>query len=700
MARSKEERLKALLEKFRAVAPERLEKMNAAWLTLERTPDAPEAAAELLREIHTLKGEARAVGLAEANAVAHRTEDVLQLVARAGWRVGSETFSAVLGAFDLLERIIRGDEGAAASLSATVDRLDAALTGLSPGASAPAPAAAPSSPAPARPSAPEPEAVAGAAMRVETLRVPASRVGQLSESMAQVLVQGRALRRELEGLTADAVGVPAAWAAVRRRVSRLAEVEHQLDLLFREVESSVRGLRLVPVSVLFSGVPRLVRDVALQVGKAVTLQVEGEDVEADKRVVEDLREPLLHLVRNAVDHGIEPARAREAAGKPAVGVVRLKASTQGGELVVSVSDDGAGLDPDGLRASAIKKGLLSAEAASRLDDAQARQLVFLSGFSTRAEVTDLSGRGVGLDVVRASVERLGGRVRLGGERGKGVDVELAVPLSVTLTPCLVVTLGGHRCALPSVTVDRVLPWDERRVQQTPRGLVVQVGDGDFLPASELATLLALPSPPGEGDRLLVLQSGPERFALRTPDAGREAELLVRPPGPPLRRHPLLAGLAATDEGAPVLLLSVAGLLERTRLGLSPKRERGARERRQRVLLVVEDSPIYQELVTALLGGLGHDVRLARDGQEAVELLGQQVVDAVLSDIQMPRMDGLALLRWIRGSEKLKTLPVVLLSALGSAEDKRRGLEAGADGYLVKADLSEQALASAIERVLG
>ena len=163
---------------------------------------------------------------------------------------------------------------------------------------------------------------------------------------------------------------------------------------------------------------------------------------------------------------------------------------------------------------------------------------------------------------------------------------------------------------------------------------------------------------------------------------------------------MLAGLAATDEGAPVLLLSVAGLLERTRLGLSSKRERGASERRQRVLLVVEDSPIYQELVTALLGGLGHDVRLARDGQEAVELLGQQVVDAVISDIQMPRMDGLALVRWIRGSEKLKTLPVVLLSALGSAEDKRRGLEAGADGYIVKADLSEQALASAIERVLG
>lgn len=693
MTDARTERRKALLEKFRTIAAERLERMTAAWLALERSPGDGGAAAELQREIHTLKGESRAVGLAEAAAMAHRTEDVLHLASRAGWRVESEVFSSVLGAFDTLARLIAGAEGT--DLQGAIARLDAALGKLS----AASPPSAPEAPAasPAQPHAAHAEA--GRALRGESLRVPVARVSALSDNVAQLLVLGRALRRELEGLAAEAGRDRETWSRLRGRVASLNEVEHQLDLVSREVDAAVRTLRLVPLSTLFSDLQRQVRDLALSLEKSVALELKGEDVEADKRVLEQLLEPILHLLRNSVDHGIESAKAREAAGKPAQGLVTVAASTQGTELVLTVSDDGAGLDAVLLRRAAVDKGLLSAEAASRLDEAQAQQLIFLSGFSTRSGATDVSGRGVGMDVVRARVEQLGGRLQLSSEKGRGVKVRLSVPLSVTLTPCLVLELGGHRYALPTISVDAVVTLDPREVEDTPRGPVLRA-EGEFLPLVELSSLLAVPSPPGHGERVLLLRSGPERFAAKSPDSGREAELLVRPPGSPLRGHRLVSGLAALDDGSPVLVLSVAALLERTRAGLGQRSAAAEGQARGgKRILVVEDSPIFQELVTAILSGLGHDVRVAGDGAAAVEMLGQGAVDLVLSDIQMPRMNGLELVRWIRGHATLRGLPVVLMSQLGSLEDQRRGMEAGADAYLVKSSLSEQSLVSTLERLL-
>lgn len=695
MTASREERRRALLEKFRALAQERLERLSAGWLALERNPGDAEAAAELKREIHTLKGESRAVGLPEASALAHRTEDVLGLAASAGWRVAPEVFSAVLGAFDTLGRMVQGSGDI--DLQGTLGRLDAALGRLSTAPTAEAPAARAADPgAPAQAATTE----AARALRGETLRVPMSRLATLSDGVAQLLVLSRALRREVEAAAADASKDRRAWELLRGRLARLGEVEHQLDLVGRDIDGSVRALRLVPLSTLFSGLQRQVRDLSLALEKSVALELSGDDVEADKRVLEQLEEPLLHLLRNALDHGIEAPKHREAAGKPGQGTVRVSAVARGSELVLVVADDGAGLDTGALRQAAVTKGLLTAEAAARLDDAQAQQLIFLSGFSTRAGASDVSGRGIGMDVVRARVEQLGGRLVLASERGKGVHVTVTVPLSITLTSCLVVELAGHRYALPTVAIDAVATLEPEAVQQTPRGEVLKVGD-DFLPLVELSSLLAVPSPPGQGDRVLLLRSGPERFAAKSPDSGREAELLVRPAGPPLRGHKLVTGLAAMDDGAPVLVLGVAALLERTRAGLAarhPARE-GAPARGKKAVLVVEDSPIFQELVTAILAGLGLEVRVAPDGAAAVDALGQSPVDLVLSDIQMPRMNGLELVRWLRAQPRLRHLPVVLMSQLGSAEDQRRGLEAGADAYLVKSALSERTLVSTLERFL-
>lgn len=694
MTATREERRKALLDKFRVVAVERLERMSAAWLALERSPGDSQSAAELKREIHTLKGESRAVGLADASALAHRTEDVLEQAGRAQWRVAAEVFSAVLGAFDTLARMVQGSTEV--DLPGTLGRLDDALGRLSQ-----APERAPEA-APAETVATGHGATAEAAraLRGETLRVPMARLATLSDGVAQLLVLNRALRREVEAAVAEASNDRAAWALLRNRLGQLGEVEHRLDLVGRDIDASVRGLRLVPLSSLFSGLQRQVRDLSLSLEKSVSLELKGDDVEADKRVLEQLEEPLLHLLRNALDHGIEAPKVREAVGKPAQGTVSVAAVSRGSELVLTVTDDGSGLDTEGLRRAAVSRGLLTAEAAARLDDQQAQQLIFLSGFSIRSGATDVSGRGIGMDVVRARVEQLGGRLVLASERGKGVKVTVTVPLSITLTSCLVVELAGCRYALPTVAIDAVATIDPAAVEQTPRGEVLKSGD-DFVPLVELSSLLAVPSPPGEGERVLLLRSGPERFAARSPDSGREAELLVRPAGPPLRGHKLVTGVAAMDDGAPVLVLGVAALLERTRAGVAargPQSESKA-GRGQKTVLVVEDSPIFQELVTSILQGMGLAVRVAPDGAAAVEMLGQATVDLVLSDIQMPRMTGLELVRWLRGHEVLRRLPVVLMSQLGSLEDQRRGMEAGADAYLVKSSLSEKTLTSTMGRFL-
>jgi two-component system chemotaxis sensor kinase CheA len=499
-----------------------------------------------------------------------------------------------------------------------------------------------------------------------------------------------------------------------RFVTAMAAGERQLERAAGRLDDEVRRVRMLPFAEACQGLERSVRDVARTEGKQVELTIEGGDVELDRSVLEGLRDPLNHLVRNAVDHGIEPPERRRAAGKPEAGRVTVSAALRGTQVEVVVADDGKGLDLDAVRAQARGRGLCEPSDTSALKD-----LVFLPGFSTATAVTSISGRGVGLDVVKSRLESLQGTVDLTSEPGRGTRFTLAVPLTLTTLRALLIEAGGQTFALASTSVPklvRVEPGDLRTVE----GRAMLVRDGAPLPVVELAAVLGLPaqqpaSAPAMGKRpALIVAAGDRRVAFLVDELVTEQEIIVKGLGDRIRRvrHVVGATILPTGRIAPVL--NAANLI-RTALGQGqaiaayraaatggPRDGNGfggplAPPRRR--LLVVDDSVTTRTLEKSILEAAGYEVLTAVDGEAGWRMLQEQGADLVVSDIEMPRMDGFALTEAIRRSTRFAELPVVLFSSLASERDRSRGIEVGADAYIVKGAFDQNDLIKTIAQLL-
>ncbi len=711
---TKEERRAALIRKFKEVAAERIVRLSQRWLQLEQAPGDSEAADELFRELHTLKGEAKTVGFADIAMVSHMLESLLFKLRDLRFVVPRATSDVVLQTTDALAALLRRTvDGPQVDLELVVRNIDGALGGGAPAAAAPsqspapAPVAAPAPRAPVQQPQPSAPRAAVTVQRPEkfgaeeNLRVRADRIAGISEVAGELLVEqgkvGLSVRRAIERLEAVEPflkeGHPG--ASLRAELAGLEEAVYQLGLNVAELDRTVRELRLVPVSLLLMPYIRMVRDLAAQQDKEAVLVIEGSEVEADKRVLEVLDEPVLHLLRNCVDHGLEAPAEREARGKPRQGTVKVVVRYVGGALALTVSDDGAGLDVALVRAKAVEKGLITKANADALTDEAVRELVFLPGFSTRDEATQLSGRGVGMDVVKRRVEQLGGQVKLSSTRGEGIAVEMVVPISISLTRALIVEVGDHLVAIPSVAIESIRQVDPRELLDAHEGRMMKI-DGVPLSVAHLDELVAGTRAP-EKPLAIVVRHGARRWVLLHDSLGREASLVVRPLGTPLQSHRLVTGVAVLDTGRIALVLDV-GTLVSQKWAHADDGARG-KERRLRVLCV-DDSFIMLSTVTAMLKDLGFQVLGANDGQEALTALQSFAADLIVTDLQMPRLDGLGLIRALRSQSRFSSLPVIVLSSLGAAEDKRRAAEAGASAYLVKGELTSDHLAEAVERLLG
>jgi len=758
MSSGREQRRAALLVRFREIAAERIQRIGSGWVRLEQSPDDAEEAVEVLRELHTLKGEARAVGFGRASELVHDLE-TLVLGARARrFAVSPEDATLVLAAADTLASMVRAApedpvDPSVDALTSQIRTASSALEALAPGESAahalesgaplgaqgdhaqgdaPVGAVSPHSPSrvaetsgPASEPGERPDLEArGAAIRAQaprarpvragegTLRVRTSRVEALSDVGAELLtVQSRnafrvqqllASTRRLEHVT-DAPGQRAVHEQVRelsRMVVQLEEELYRQQLQTQALDRTVRELRLVPAGPLLVPYERMVRDLAKEGGKEAWLQLSGTEVEADRRVLEQLEEPLLHLLRNCVDHGIETPALREARGKPARGTIQLTLQTGGGVLRVVVQDDGAGLSPELLRQRAVEKGLLNVSVASTLSPDQCLQLVFLPGFSTRDTATELSGRGVGMDVVKQRVEGLGGRVHLSGSPGRGIRVELVVPITLSLTRALVVKAGPYLCALPAVNLVSVQRLVDLERMETPEGPAVKWEDA-VLPLLTLEEALTRGGEPAVGlPVVLLLRAGSSRCALLVAEPGFEADVLVRRLGPPLGSTRVLAGAAQLSDGALALVPRAAELIARAHRRRNVEGDQRLQRPSEQRLLVVDDSVILRASLVSMVKSLGYQVLTAGDGLEALAVLEESSVDLVVTDLQMPRLDGFGLLRRLRANPRWRTLPTLVLSSLGSAQDRLTASEAGANAHLNKSELTESTLAEAIHRLLG
>jgi two-component system sensor histidine kinase and response regulator WspE len=502
---------------------------------------------------------------------------------------------------------------------------------------------------------------------------------------------------------AERLGKAKELAATLHREAKLLANEELRDLGY--VADEVQRLRMLPLSVLFEPYPRMVRDLARELGKEVELVVDGEDTRADRAVVEALRDPLLHLVRNALDHGLESRVDRVASGKHPRGRLTLGAARDGNRLVLRVEDDGVGLEPALLRRAAVRKGFMDEASAAALSDQGARELIFLSGFTSREVATDISGRGVGLDAVRSSLRALGGDVLVESTPGRGTRFELRVPVSLTVAPLLFVKVAEETLCLSAVHVSRALKVEASQLKEVAGRAVLEVDDQP-MPFASLGALLGL-SPDqaaDEGALVLVVRSQGAVAALAVDRVLEERVQAILPLKGLMARFPHLTGATTLADGRLAMVLSAAHLIASAQGAAGLRVQRAATPRPppapRRRILVVDDSPLTRELIGSLLEAVGYDIVMAADGMEALDLLANTKVDLVCSDLEMPRVDGLELTRRLKAHPTHKVLPVVILTTRGGEEDRQRGLAAGADGYITKGDLVRQDLVDVVGRLLG
>jgi two-component system chemotaxis sensor kinase CheA/two-component system sensor histidine kinase and response regulator WspE len=746
-----EEIRQKLLPRFRETTADRVEKISAALLELERGSASADTMQELARELHTLKGEARMMGFVGISSVVHAAEDLLKALppGKPGDRL-----DALLKATDqivpMLDAPVDGGE-AAAKLAATLRDLIAGTpvpgaTAAVPAAPAAAPAAAPpAAPAAAAAPAPEKATITGShevvkpteapraelgAKPVASIRVDVDRLDEIAALAGDVLVEGaRSLRR-----SRDLNALFGRWARLSDRIIALAETlrgTHTSNRLLEQVEGDVHLLRsdtfrfaraqteatssaqaqfgmlaerignarLIPLSGVLGGFPRAARDMAREQGKEVECLVRGGETGVDKAILLSLNDPLVHLVRNCVDHGIETPDERLAAGKPRMGKILLAARTDGDLLAITVEDDGRGVSPAKVRASALKKGIIGEQQAASLSARAALDLIFTPGFSTRDQAGETSGRGVGLDVVRKRVTSLGGSVTVDSEPGKGARFVLRMPQSLSLMKVLLVRIDDDVYGLPAVDVDSVGRLDPKDITEIAGIRAVRYRNR-LMPVVALGPLLSLNGGPRTKRPLVAyVAHGSEGAAVVVDGLFGEREVAVKAPGAFVKGMRFVTGAAALEDGRVALLLSTPDIVSAARRLAAPAMSRGRERRRLRILLV-DDSAIAREAEAALLRSLGHDVDEAVDGEDGWMKLQQGAYNLLVTDVQMPVLDGIDLTRRVKATPRFVKLPIVILSSLSAPEERRRGVDAGADAYLVKGELEAESFAGTLERLTG
>jgi two-component system, chemotaxis family, sensor kinase CheA len=668
---------------------EQVRQLNDGLIALEQSPGNAEVIRTLFRSAHTVKGAARVAGVPEVEEICHAMESVFVLVREGKRNLSGSDFSLLFAVCDALEdagaRLRRDEPLSDAAIRPLLPRVQALTGGPAPGGGgASAAAAGPRPPretplkeqeaAPGQTSAPaKGDRTEGglADGRTDQVRVRADRLEELLGSVGELLV---------------------ATGRVVQRADRGDPDARRLDLATDAVADVVRRLRLRAFGEVVEGLPRTVRDIAAAEKKEVVLTIEGTDVEADRKVIDALRDPVLHLVRNAVDHGIELPAERVRAGKATEGQVHVGAAILAGRLVVTVSDDGSGLDEQALLRSAREQGLQVADVADTL---------LAGGVSTRQEATEISGRGVGMDIVRSTMERIGGGVDVQWRPGQGTTFTLECPPTPSSLRAVLLRLGPHTFAIPTAHVERLRRIRTTELKRAGGRTVLQTARGP-VQLTSLAALLGAPleaRPLEDTATVIIVSAGSRRAALVVDEVLDEDEIVVRPVRAEDGAVPHAAGAAILPSGTAALVLAAPALLASVH-GQGIVVQQAERERPRRRVLVADDSITTRTLEQSVLEAAGYSVLTAVDGEDAWQTLQREGADAIVADVEMPRMDGFALCRRIRASERFNALPIVLVTGLASPEDRSRGLDAGADAYIVKSSFDQATLLDTINQLIG
>ena len=707
--------LQSLVAGFSGEAQEVCQKVTMDLLELEREGIDNEALSKvytrLARHLHTLKGSAASLGLQDLSSIAHKLEDALAPLRKDIQPMPRSLVDMLLHGLDLF--LLRAQAHADGRGDALPDPT-AALAQLV--ADAPPPEAAAGSasaseasqahaPAKAAPTAsqvaPAPTSIADddvdAGWRVAAPQVTAlmREVERLREFRMRLEDRLRDVNKAVELLTARELLAPTARArAVLASVTAGVRSDgHEASDIVDSLEEGLKSITTRPVRTILEPLQRMVRDLSRQLGKQARLSVVGAEVSLDRRLLEKLKGAMVHLLRNAVDHGIEMPDERERAGKHHEGALTLRVEQQGNILFLELSDDGRGIDPQQVRASAERKGLISAEEGARMHETQLRDLIFRPGFSTRTDVTDTSGRGVGLDAVRAAAESMQGRIEVVSTKGSGTRFILTVPMELGSSPVLTVRAIDTAVGLPMLAVESTQLASQENLRIGRMKTQVDY-NGQLVPVVDLGARLGLraSAPPSEGQPLIIVQSGGKRMALAVDSVVGDRDLVIRPLPAEVRDVPAYQGAAILSRGELLLILRPGWVVAEA----APTTVAMPQSRRA---LVVDDSLTARALHRAMLEAGGFTVHLAASGARAMERLQTESYDVIICDLEMEEMNGTEVIAKLRGQQATRDIPVILVSANDSAGARARGLSAGADGFLSKRECAAGRLLSEVLDVM-
>jgi two-component system, chemotaxis family, sensor kinase CheA len=807
-----------LLNLFRSESEERLQHLDQGLLQLEQNPQNQGLLEELFREAHSLKGEARMLGLPDIETIAHRFESILGGAKKGDTALTFAVVDRLYHALDAIRKLVHqavagepagvvvkevmvqlGLEGnpggrekaepqAEARTTAAPQPHPAAPVEEVPYTPAPPPetvtppppkfatvsatlAAAPAKSAlaeippalaPSTPGEPEEDGAPLAKIQtgspdgkfhIETIRVATEKldvlmtyVGELSVTKNRV-THGLGRIEEITGvcerLSRGGVSLRSLLQEIRGThpngfYKKLLDYHHQeadllerlgallsdlknfayedsskLDYVANELEGGVRSLRLLPLATILQLFPRMVRDITRSQGKEAQLLIEGEDTTADKRIIEEMKDPLMHMIRNSLDHGIESPAERERLGKPRVGTIRIKAYQTASNIVLEVADDGKGLDLEAIKTTVLKKKLCSPEALDAMPPSEIRVLVFRSGFSTSTFISDVSGRGVGLDVVRTNVERLKGSIQIDSAPGEGSTFRVQLPLTMTTARVLIVGVGPMKYAIQVETVEATqlislgdifamegqgtVVVDNRPVSVAWLSDLLELGDSGPGKAQERSGSLMA----GATIPCVILTMGSERLGLLVDQLLDEQEIVLKTQSKLLQRVRNVSGATILGTGEVCILLNPLDLIKSVRRREFTLQTVGAAEEavEKKLILMAEDSLTTRTQMKRILEGDGYEVVPAVDGLDAYNKIGGRPFDAMVSDVMMPNMTGLELTEKVRQNIKYRELPIILVTSLSSDEDRQRGLEVGASAYITKPAFDQKMLLDTLRRLI-
>lgn len=726
------------LKQFQQEAEEHIQALNQGLLSLEKDPQNRQILDEIFRVAHTLKGSCTMMGFQDLRDLAHAMEDVLDAARSRQKTLASEDVDILFETLDNIKMLLEGKgEGQEAKVDVSpqvgkirdILKQKEAAQGGKPSETAP-----PVEQAGSAPPATRAAAQAGDSIRVEVNKLDylLNLTGELTISRGRLYEMLRELRRlrpkieAVEGvlheLKEESYQLPPElqegaqllvndFSKIKDTLSELTEklfeASGRVDIYSSQIQEGVMQIRMLPLSTVFALFPRMVRDGAKEQGKQINLHVKGSGTELDKRIIDQIQDPLKHLINNAMDHGIESPQERRAAGKPESGTIWLRAYPRGSQVIIESEDDGRGIDPERIKQSAVRKGLITEEEALHIEDEeQIFKFLFTPGFSTADQITKRSGRGVGLDAVKERVEQLKGSVEITSKKGKGTKFVIRLPLTLSLTEVLLVMEAGESFAIPLSNIEEMVRVRVGDVQRVGDKEAIPLRD-QLVPLVKLATLLALPrtAQTVRSFPVVVVGSGERRLGIWVDQLIGKQEIVIKSFGSFLPRVENLAGATILGSGEIVPILDVLQMIQHAKKTgrLSARRGPSAQPAvipaKKRTILVVEDSLTTRELERGLLEAAGFQVVTAIDGQDGMEKLKTQKFDLVLADIEMPRMDGLSLIRQMRTQEAHRDIPVVIVTTRDSDEDKRKGMEAGADAYFVKSQFDQDNLLETVRRLI-